>query len=321
MFPIIRRFALIVAVAFAASSAFADSAADEAWNKVEEAMNNLENATATVRSLEEREAFLKSKIDPPDTAIKEFLAVAPNDPRRWQAKLFQAQNINLRGIGLPLAHRPNMKAHDLLDEIAAAPDAPVAVKGEASATKLRSVYDCMPEADWQKLAEQHLQAYPETSETKFIRGLIAWWKLRSEPLDLKFTAMDGAEVDLAKMRGKVVLIHFWTTGCGPCEDVVEAYEDLHPKGFEVIGISLDWDKAKLETFIKEKGMAWPQYFDGKNTKNKFYSYFSDRLNPCHFSGLPIKWLVDKKGMLVETDADRCSGEFHLKAKVEKLLAE
>jgi thiol-disulfide isomerase/thioredoxin len=319
MFPIIRRFALIVAVAFTASSAFADSAADEAWKKVEEAMKNLENPPATVESREEWEAFLKSKFDARDTAIKEFLAVAPNDPRRWQAKLFQAENINLHGVGLPLAHRPNMMV--MLDEIAAAPDAPVAVKGEASATKLQSVYYCMPEADWQKLAEQHLQAYPEAPSNKFIRGLIAWWKLRSEPLDLKFTAMDGAEVDLAKMRGKVVLIHFWTTGCGPCEDVVEAYEDLHPKGFEVIGISLDWDKAKLETFIKEKGMAWPQYFDGKNTKNKFYSYFSDRLNPCHFSGLPIKWLVDKKGMLVETDADRCSGEFHLKAKVEKLLAE
>ena len=190
MFPIIRRFTLIVAVAFTASSAFADPAADEAWKKVEEAMKNLENAPATVESREEWEAFLKSKFDARDTAIKEFLAVAPNDPRRWHAKLFQAQNINLHGVGLPLAHRPNMMV--VLDEIAAAPDAPVAVKGEASATKLRSVYDCMPEADWQKLAEQHLQAYPETSQNKFIRGLIAWWKLRSEPLDLKFTAMDGA---------------------------------------------------------------------------------------------------------------------------------
>ena len=96
----------------------------------------------------------------------------------------------------------------VLDEIAAAPDAPTAVKGEASGIKVMISSRNMPEADWQKLAEQHLQAYPETSQNKFIRGLIAWWKLRSEPLDLKFTAMDGAEVDLAKMRGKVVLIHF-----------------------------------------------------------------------------------------------------------------
>jgi hypothetical protein len=147
MFPIIRRFALIVAVAFTANSAFADPAADEAWKKVDEAMNNLKNP-ATVESRVEWEAVLKSKFDARDTAIKEFLAVAPNDPRRWQAKLFQAQNINLHGVGLPLAHRPNMMV--VLDEIAAAPDAPVAVKGEASATKLRSVYYCMPEADWQK---------------------------------------------------------------------------------------------------------------------------------------------------------------------------
>jgi thiol-disulfide isomerase/thioredoxin len=310
MFPIIRRFALIVAVAFTANSAFADPAADEAWKKVEEIMKKpitLPRATPKT-SREERMALLKSKFDARDTAIKEFLAVAPNDPRRWQAKLYEAQNICIRAnASTPLG--PNMMV--VFDEIAAAPDAPVAVKGEASALKLLIKGLSMPEADWQKLAEQHLQAYPETSLNQTIQATIAWRKLKSEPLDWKFTALDGTEVDLAKMRGKVVLIHFWATWCGTCvhglPNVVKAYEALHSKGFEILGISLD--KAKLESFVKENGMAWPQYFDGKGWKNEISSRFD-------IEYIPEKWLVNKKGMMVSRDHSK-----NLQDEVEKLLAE
>jgi thiol-disulfide isomerase/thioredoxin len=175
----------------------------------------------------------------------------------------------------------------------------------------------MPEADWQKLAEQHLAAYPEAPMNQEIQAMIArnaeTAKLKSAPLDLKFTALDGTEVDLAKMRGKVVLIDFWATWCGPCvkeiPNVVEAYEELHPKGFEVIGISLDQDKAKLEAFIKEKGMAWPQYFDGKGWQNEISSRFG-------IQSIPAMWLVNKKGILVSTNARK-----NLQDEVEKLLAE
>lgn len=133
-----------------------------------------------------------------------------------------------------------------------------------------------------------------------------------ESFELKFTDSHGKHVDLSELKGKVVLVDFWATWCGPCvgevPHVVEAYGKLHPKGFEIIGISLDSDKNALTKFTKDHKMTWAQYFDGLGWKNKVATKFG-------IHSIPAMWLVDKEGKLASTTARN-----GLEAEVEKLLA-
>jgi thiol-disulfide isomerase/thioredoxin len=119
-----------------------------------------------------------------------------------------------------------------------------------------------------------------------------------DKMEIAFTDLKGKEVDLSKMTDKVVLVDFWATWCGPCvaemPNVIAAYDKYKERGFEVVGISLDEDKASVEKFIEEKKMPWSQYFDGKGWGNEIAQRFG-------ISGIPATFLVGKDGKIVASN--------------------
>jgi len=123
---------------------------------------------------------------------------------------------------------------------------------------------------------------------------------KGDTMEMKFTSLQGKEIDLADMKGKVVLIDFWATWCGPCiaelPHVLTTYEKYHEQGFEIIGISLDKeeDKAKLEKFIANKNMPWPQHFDGKGWGNELAKKYG-------IGSIPATFLIGADGKIVATD--------------------
>ena len=119
-----------------------------------------------------------------------------------------------------------------------------------------------------------------------------------KPVEIAFTAIDGRKVDVAALKGKVVMIDFWATWCGPCigemPNVKAAYQAHHERGFEVIGVSLDQDKATLQKGITAMGLPWPQLFDGGAWETLL-------AKKCAVRSIPSTFLIGKDGVLLATN--------------------
>lgn len=123
---------------------------------------------------------------------------------------------------------------------------------------------------------------------------------------------------LSQYKGKVVLLNFWATWCGPCQvempHLQKMYTDLGPKGFVVIGISTDDARsaAAVKPIVKSKGLTYPVLLDQQTTVVSQY-------NPA--KTLPFNVLIDRDGNIASVFSGYNPGdEVKVRQAVEALLA-
>lgn len=321
--------------------------ADELWAHFQ----NLQRGPRSQgNSPEERAKVLQEFVIELRATAERFAATYPTDPRRWEARITAARLTQklpgpkpkedvekLYQDALTGSDTPN--DIKILARLALIQMHREALKDDSPKEKVNDVeaeiisfirdfpnHDEVPRLEisraglWEKrdqaramillgdLAKSANQAVAREASAQ-----LRWRNLKKQPLSLKFNAVNSQPVDVEKLRGKVVLIVFWSTTHGGSVNelmkLVPLHEKLKDKGFEIVGITFDSNKDRLQAFLQEKNLAWPQYFDGKGFKNEIAAQYALR-------SIPAMWLVDKKGMVVSTDPKN-----KLEEQVTKLLSE
>ena len=113
--------------------------------------------------------------------------------------------------------------------------------------------------------------------------------------EISLPSPDGKEIALSSLKGKLVLIDFWASWCGPCRkempNVVKIYSKFKNKGLEIYGVSLDQDKEKWMEAITKDGINWPQVSD-----LKYWDNLAARI--YNVQGIPYTVLIDKDGKII-----------------------
>lgn len=155
------------------------------------------------------------------------------------------------------------------------------------------------------LEDRVIREFPESTDAQQLLGMRHSGDQIGKPFDLEFTdAVSGASVSLKNLAGKVVVIDFWATWCGPCvaelPEMKALYARYHNRGVDFVGVSLDKPKElggldSLKKLIREQQIDWPQYYQGDGWDSKFSS-------ACGIHEIPAVFVIDKQGKLYSTDA-------------------
>jgi thiol-disulfide isomerase/thioredoxin len=200
-----------------------------------------------------------------------------------------------------------------LDAFPRADEAPEALMQLASVCEFNAEED-----DARKYYQQLARDFSATDAGKKAAGALRRLDLVGKPIDLRGPTLDGKELDASRYRGKPLLITFWASWASRSEPVrrdipelVKLYKKYRDKGFEVLGVNLDAERADLDNFLKDNPLPWPQIFEpGGIEKNRFATEYG-------IISLPTMVLVDPQGKVVNRNI-RTAAE--LERQLDKVLA-
>ena len=114
--------------------------------------------------------------------------------------------------------------------------------------------------------------------------------------DFTLQALNDSSYTLSKMDGKVVLINFWATWCGPCRMEIPEFNELHKsyhkKGFEILGISVSDNKKQLKNFVKSFAVDYPLLYGSARDMNNIMKDYGG------VYAVPSSFLIGKEGSII-----------------------
>jgi thiol-disulfide isomerase/thioredoxin len=152
---------------------------------------------------------------------------------------------------------------------------------------------------------EDIRAFGEVMKTGAVRRARL---LAGDPIKVEGKTVDGAAFDIKQYKGKVVIVDFWATWCGPClaelPNLKSIYKKYHDRGLEIVGVNLDKSASDLDKFLRDNDLPWKTLHnaDPKAQDDEKKGFSDPNAEFYGITGIPTIILIDRKGKVITLDA-------------------
>jgi thiol-disulfide isomerase/thioredoxin len=283
---------------------------EAATRRSEIARQFLEVAPQDIRSVQMLQAIVVGSLRAGEpqkgfATLDAFLAKHPDHPGKARLLMMRGQAAMMfRGLDGAMVEKAVLEAVEANKQ------------DPAASMMLASLAERMTDpARKRQTLERVIAEFPNSPGARQAEGALKVSAAIGKPFELAFTdAVTGKAIDMKDLRGKVVVIDFWATWCGPCiaemPKMKQLYAEYKDKGVEFIGVSLDKPEAEgglkaLQAYVARENVTWLQYYQGNGWQSEFSKGWG-------INAIPRLFIVDAEGNLHSTEA---------RGKLETLIPE